>query len=116
MANVKPDLVIYKILTPAQWDSFHEAGQFSGSPHDLADGFIHFSRANQLQGTLETHYTAADTIILLEVATEGLIEGLKWEESRNGDLFPHLYANFSEADVHQSWEIKKQNGVWSLPI
>jgi len=115
MADVKPDLMIYKILIATEWQSLEATGQFEGSAADKADGFIHFSRANQLQGTLDRHYTGVEEIVLLEVATQGLIEALKWEESRGGTLFPHLYSTFSKDDVRRTWNVKRTNGEWLLP-
>ena len=115
MSDVKPDIVIYKILTPEEWDAFKATGHYDGSPADKADGFIHFSRANQLQGTLAGHYGHAERVILLEVSTSGLIEALKWEESRGGELFPHLYSTFALEDVKQYWEIARDNHNWPLP-
>ncbi|WP_417736070.1 DUF952 domain-containing protein [Rosistilla oblonga] len=87
-----PHPLIYKILTPAQWKAFQNDGQFLGAPIDLADGFIHFSAEHQVEETVAKHFAGQGDLILAEVATDSLGEALRWEVSRGGDLFPHLYA------------------------
>ena len=82
---------IYKILPRAAWTAAHEAGRFEGSPLDLADGFIHFSTAAQAQETARRHFAGQADLVVLEVEGDDLGEALKWEPSRGGDLFPHLY-------------------------
>ena len=82
---------IYKILPRAAWTVAHEAGQFDGSPLDLGDGFIHFSTAAQAQETARRHFAGQADLVVLEVEADDLGEALRWEPSRGGDLFPHLY-------------------------
>jgi uncharacterized protein (DUF952 family) len=82
---------IYKILPIAEWRAAQVAGRFEGSEIDLADGFIHFSTAAQAQETARRHFAGRDGLVVLAVEAEDLAEGLKWEPSRGGDLFPHLY-------------------------
>jgi uncharacterized protein (DUF952 family) len=82
----------FKIFTADQWAAFSAAGTFAGSPVDLADGFIHLSAADQLQGTLDKHYVGQSGLVIAEIDLSGLGEALKWEVSRGGALFPHLYA------------------------
>jgi len=84
-------LRIYKILPRAAWTAAHEAGRFEGSPLDLTDGFIHFSTAPQAQETARRHFAGQADLVVLEVEADDLGEALKWEPSRGGDLFPHLY-------------------------
>ena len=115
MADVQPDLAVYKILTPDQHARLQANGSFDGSPADKADGFIHFSRKNQIEGTLVRHYADHTDLQLLEVATAGLIDFMRWEESRGGELFPHLYGNFAQDDVRREWVIRNVNGTWELP-
>lgn len=84
---------IYKIMDRAAWESFQAAGSFAGAPVDLADGYIHFSARHQVAGTLAKHFAGRADLWLITVAPERLEAGsLKWEVSRGGDLFPHLYA------------------------
>ncbi|MDA5194692.1 DUF952 domain-containing protein [Govanella unica] len=86
---------IYKILSltdDAAFAAAPEAG-YAGSSDDARDGYIHFSTREQLAGTLAAHYRGLDEVMLLTVVVEGLPSiALKWEESRGGQLFPHLYA------------------------
>lgn len=83
---------IYKILTRDEWRAFAAAGRTTGAPVDLADGFIHFSTADQLAGTAAKHFADRDDLVLVAVDPAGLGDALKWEPSRGGALFPHLYA------------------------
>lgn len=85
-------MVIYKIATRAQWTAAEGAGVFTGAPVDLADGYIHFSTAEQVGETLAKHFTGQRDLLLVSVATEPFGDALKWEVSRGGALFPHLYA------------------------
>jgi len=81
---------IYRIVTEAEWESARASGVFAGSEHDLRDGFIHFSTAEQLRETAEKHYAGRTGLLLLTVDA-GVLTRLKWEVSRGGALFPHLY-------------------------
>ena len=82
----------FKILTAEQWAGFSRDGVFHGAPVDLADGYIHLSTADQLQGTLDKHFAGQSGLIIAEVDLTGFGPELKWEVSRGGALFPHLYA------------------------
>jgi uncharacterized protein (DUF952 family) len=84
-------LRIYKILPRADWTAAHEAGRFEGSQLDRQDGYIHFSTAAQAQETARRHFAGQPGLVVLEVEADDLGEGLRWEPSRGGDLFPHLY-------------------------
>ncbi len=84
--------LIFKICDADEWETAKAAGIYHGSAHDQQDGFIHFSTAPQLSGTLAKHYTGRDNLLLIAVEADALGEALKWEPARNGDLFPHLYA------------------------
>jgi uncharacterized protein (DUF952 family) len=90
---------IYKILTREQWDQARQTGMLKGAPVDLADGFIHFSTASQLAETARLYFVGMDDLILLGVDTERLGTSLKWEPSRGGDKFPHLYDVLRMDDV-----------------
>ena len=83
---------IYKIATRAQWDEAEGQGAFAGAPIDLKDGYIHFSTAAQARATAAKHFAGQDDLLLVAVETGGLGDALKYEVSRGGDLFPHLYA------------------------
>lgn len=83
---------IYKILADAAYDAAKSEGRFLGTADDLRDGFIHFSAGHQVAATLDKHYRGQEDLVLLSVDPERLGPALKWEVSRGGDLFPHLYA------------------------
>jgi uncharacterized protein (DUF952 family) len=83
---------IYKICPEALWRTAEEAGRFEGAPVDLADGFIHFSRGNQVRETAARHFAGQDRLLLVTVDPEMLDGKLRWEQSRGGELFPHLYS------------------------
>jgi uncharacterized protein (DUF952 family) len=86
---------IYKICSAELWRDAQQAGRFRGAPLDLADGFIHFSSAAQVAETAAKHFAGAAGQVLVAVDGGLLGEALKWEPSRGGDLFPHLYGGLS---------------------
>ena len=90
---------IYKILRRPEWDAFKAAGVTAGAPVDLADGFIHFSTAAQVAETAAKHFATESDLVLVAVDTARLGSSLKWEPSRGGALFPHLYRRLTMADV-----------------
>jgi len=83
---------IYKILPMSLWDEAKRAGVFRGAPVDIADGYIHFSTATQAAETAAKHFAGQTDLMLLHVDADALGPALKWEPSRGGALFPHLYA------------------------
>ena len=83
--------LIYKILGRDEWAAAEGAGVFTGSPIDVADGYIHFSAEGQVQETLAKHFAGRADLVLVAVEAESLGPALKWEPSRGGALFPHLY-------------------------
>ncbi|WP_297515995.1 DUF952 domain-containing protein [uncultured Caulobacter sp.] len=91
--------LIYKILSRAEWDAAKAAGQFDGSAVDRADGFIHFSAADQAQETAAKWFQGQADLVLLGVEAEALGSSLKWEASRGGALFPHLYRPLRVSEV-----------------
>jgi uncharacterized protein (DUF952 family) len=92
-------MLIYKILRRPEWDAFRAAGQTLGAPIDLADGYIHFSTAGQVAETAAKWFAAESDLVLLAVRSDGLGSDLKWEASRGGALFPHLYRVLHLHDV-----------------
>ncbi|WP_454002162.1 DUF952 domain-containing protein [Afipia felis] len=88
---------IYKICPAPVWREAERAGVYRGSPDDARDGFIHFSTAAQLPGTLAKHYAGQSGLFLIAVNADALGAELKWEPSRGGDLFPHLYGALDPA-------------------
>jgi uncharacterized protein (DUF952 family) len=82
---------VYKILAGAAYDAAKSEGRLIGTADDLRDGFIHLSAAHQVEGTLSKHFAGQEDLLLLTVDAGKLGPALKWEESRGGELFPHLY-------------------------
>jgi uncharacterized protein (DUF952 family) len=82
---------IYRLLSARAWQAAEQSGSYLGSEHDLRDGFIHFSSASQLAETAARHYAAQAGLVLLSVDASQLGQALRWEPSRGGALFPHLY-------------------------
>ena len=91
--------LIYKILSAAEWQEAERAGVFKGSGIDLKDGFIHFSTAEQAAETAAKHFAGQAGLALVAVDAEKLGAALKWEVSRGGQLFPHLYASLATRDA-----------------
>lgn len=89
----------YKILTAPQWAEFQAAGSFAGAPVDLADGYIHLSAADQLRGTLDKHFAGQSDLVIAEIDLTVLGPAVRWEESRGGALFPHIYGILPMAAV-----------------
>ncbi len=83
---------VYKIMSAAEWRTAQDAGVFTGSPVDLKDGYIHFSTAAQVAETAAKHFAGQADLVLVAVETAQIADHLKWEPSRGGALFPHLYA------------------------
>ncbi len=97
-------MLIYKIFRAAEFQAFTQRGRSAGAPIDLTDGYIHLSTATQLPGTLAKHFAGEDGLQLLALEGDSL-DALRWEPSRGGDLFPHLYRDLMTADV-----------LWSRPL
>ena len=90
---------VYKILPAALWHEAKRQGVFRGSPVDIQDGFIHFSSAEQAPETAAKHFAGERDLVLLRVDAGRLGGRLKWEPSRGGALFPHLYGDLELAAV-----------------
>jgi len=97
-------MLIFKVAPRAEWEAAGEA--YRGSPHDQADGFLHFSTAAQLATTLKLYYAGRDDLVLLAVDTDRLGAALKWEHAPSrGEDFPHLFAALSRSAV-----------IWTKPL
>lgn len=94
---------IYKVLSAEAWQLARSGGVYEGSADDQRDGFIHFSTAQQLAETLRRHFAGARDLVLLYVRAECISarQALRWEPSRGGALFPHLYAPLPIAAVQR---------------
>lgn len=97
--------LIYKIASKDEWAAALAAGQFDGAPIDLADGYIHFSTAEQARETADKHFAGRDDLLLIALDDSVLGEALKWEPSRGGQLFPHLYRPFLAREI-----------LWAKPL
>ena len=96
---------IYKICDESSWRAALGAGEYRGSPVDERDGFVHFSTAEQLAETAAKHFAKQTELVLIAVDGGALGTDLKWEPSRGGDLFPHLYSPLPISAV-----------LWSRPL
>ena len=84
---------LYKIFPGSLWREAERKGVFRGSEVDLRDGFIHFSTAGQVTETAAKHFAGQNDLVLVRVDAGRLGAALKWEPSRGGALFPHLYGD-----------------------
>ena len=84
--------IIYKICPESLWREAEEANSFTGAPIDIHDGYLHFSTAKQVQETADRHFAGQRDLLLVAIDADRLGPALKYEASRGGDLFPHLYA------------------------
>jgi uncharacterized protein (DUF952 family) len=84
--------IIYKICPAMLWREAEEAGFFVGAPIDIQDGYLHFSTAAQVRETAARHFAGQSDLLLIAIDADSLGEALRYESSRGGDLFPHLYA------------------------
>ena len=106
--------IIYKIVSEALWRAAEACGVFPGAPVDLADGFIHFSTAAQSRETAAKHFAKQDNLLLAAVDAAALGAALRWEASRGGALFPHLYAPLMLA--HVKWVVPLPLGPGGMHV
>lgn len=98
-------MLIYKICDAALWAQAENSGVFRGAGIDLADGYIHFSTAGQVRETAAKHFAGRKNLVLIAVDADRLGDDLRWEPSRGGALFPHLYRN-----------LKAGEATWAMPL
>jgi uncharacterized protein (DUF952 family) len=107
---------IYKICHAAEWAEAERGGVYAGSAKDGADGFLHFSLAGQVMGTLGRYYADANDLMLVAVDPTPLGPALKYEPASNGALYPHLYANLPLSAVKWAKPIRRgADGEFRLP-
>ncbi|TGX55854.1 DUF952 domain-containing protein [Sphingomonas gei] len=112
-----PDTTAYKVLTAEQMSVLERDGSFAGAPVDLQDGYIHLSIAAQLRETIDKHFAGQDGLWLAAVDLEALGESVKWEPSRGGQLFPHLYGALPlDAVIAYSELHYEPDGSLRLPV
>ena len=98
-------MLLFKISPEAAWREAERSGLFEGAPVDLADGFIHLSDPDQVVETAAKHFAGQSDLLLIAFDADGLGPELKWEPSRGGALFPHLYRTLAPNEA-----------VWALPL
>lgn len=108
-------MMIYKILRLGEWAELCAAGQTAGAPVDIADGYVHFSTADQVAETASRHFPGEDGLMLLAFDADGLAPHLKWETSRGGAMFPHLYAPMRLKDVTWAQPLPLKDGRHRFP-
>jgi uncharacterized protein (DUF952 family) len=106
---------IYKILAASEWDAAVAAGRFDGSAVDHKDGYIHLSTAAQAGETARLHFAGQAGLVLLELVAEEFGSELKWEPSRGGDLFPHLFTPLDPARVRSVRALELNAEGWPDP-
>ncbi|WP_262031529.1 DUF952 domain-containing protein [Microvirga sp. Mcv34] len=84
--------IIYKICPALLWQAAESTGSFEGAPIDIRDGYIHFSSEKQVRETAKRHFAGQSGLLLIAIDGDSLGDALRYEPSRGGDLFPHLYA------------------------
>lgn len=107
----------YKVLTGPQMEELESAGTFKGAPVDLADGYIHLSTEAQLTETVDKHFAGQSGLHVVAVDLEALGAAVKWEPSRGGQLFPHIYGELPlSAAVAYSPLHRENDGTVRLPV
>ncbi len=101
---------IYKVLDRALWQLALESGEFLGAEIDMKDGYIHFSTANQLVETVRKHFVGRQELLVVEFDSDDFGDSLRWEVSRGGDQFPHLYASLDTALAQATYELPLSPG------
>jgi uncharacterized protein (DUF952 family) len=106
--------IVYKIAPADDWRQAMHNGGYAGSADDIRDGFVHLSAKHQLRGTLEKHFKGQQGLILIAFEEAALGSALKWEPSRGGDLFPHLYADLPSSAM--LWQRPLKLGADGVPV
>ena len=107
--------VLYKIMSCQEWETAQAQGIYKGSEVDRRDGFIHLSAAHQVRATAQKHFLGKTDLLLLSVREEDLGQSLKWDVSRGGDLFPHIYGPLPISAVSEVTPLPLVNGVHQFP-
>ncbi|MBY0382810.1 MAG: DUF952 domain-containing protein [Xanthobacteraceae bacterium] len=108
--------MIYKICPAPAWREAERQGIYRGSADDLRDGFIHLSAAAQVAGTLARHFAGQPDLFLIAIDADDLGDALRWEASRGGELFPHLYGELDPAAAHNVTALPlRADGSYGLP-
>ena len=109
-------MLILKILRAEEWSALREAGHTKGAPIDLQDGYIHFSTAEQAPETAAKHFAGVEGLMLVGCEADDFGDALKWEVSRGGAKFPHLYAELTINAVLWAVPLPLEDGKHVFPI
>ncbi len=107
--------MVFKIAPAEAWQEASATGKLAPSLDDVRDGYIHLSTRAQLAGTLRKHFNGQTDLVLLAVDAEQLGPALRWESSRGGQLFPHLYGELEQRAVLQVWALAWRDGQHQIP-
>jgi uncharacterized protein (DUF952 family) len=111
------DQIAYKVLLASELQQMQRDGVFRGSPADTADGYIHLSSATQVAATLDKHFSKVDGLVLAAVNLSRLGDAVRWEPSRGGQLFPHLYGILPVGAVVSVAALERTpDGAVKLPV
>jgi len=108
-------MLIYKIFRADEWQQLQDNGETDGAPIDVTDGYIHFSTAETVRETAAKHFANEEDLVILAVETGTIGDELKWEVSRGGALFPHLYRKLSLDDIIWEDELPLIDGTHQFP-
>jgi uncharacterized protein (DUF952 family) len=107
---------IYKISPASAWREAERQGVYRGSADDLRDGFVHFSSAAQVAETAKRHFSGQTGLFLIEVDADALGDSLRWEPSRNDEMFPHLYGELDLGAVTAVLSLRaRSDGTHEIP-
>ena len=98
----KKESFVYRVMLNNEWDEFKKKKKFFGNKLDIHSGFIHLSTKSQIKNTIEKYYKNQDSIIIFKINVKDIAKNLKWEISRNNELFPHLYGFINFIDVKKT--------------
>ena len=107
--------MIYKILRSDEWAALQAQGETQGAPIDVSDGYVHFSTAEQVLETAAKHFAEAEGLMLLAYDENAMTGDLRWEPSRGGALFPHLYGLLRHVDVIWAKDLPLVDGAHQFP-
>lgn len=108
-------MLIFKIFRADEWAALRKDGQTAGAPIDVADGYVHFSTSEQVTETADKHFAGEEDLFLLCVEAAPLGDELKWEKSRGGAEFPHLYRELRLSDVAWAQPLPLIDGSHKFP-
>ncbi len=108
-------MLIFKIFRSDEWAILRKDGETVGAPIDVADGYVHFSTAEQASETAAKYFADVEDLFLIAVDTDAVGDALKWEKSRGDAMFPHLYRKMMLDDVVWAQPLPIKDGVHQFP-